>query len=151
EAVLFALRAVTGKDLGPTTDAWVQLYPHANAEAEGARLVAALRRTKPELREQLLANYRDAKPEHHTEGLANAIPLIKGPLQEKTRTALVVRLSRQKPDELRARLADDDDEMRHAAALACIRKADPDMLSDLIALLLDPDVDIAEGAHKVLT
>lgn len=32
EATLFALRTLTGKDVGPTTEAWVQLFPHANAE-----------------------------------------------------------------------------------------------------------------------
>src|SRR5258708_33929925 len=89
EAVLSALRAVPGKDVGPTTEAWWKLYPHANAEAEGARIAAALRRAPPEQRDQMLAGFRDAKADHYTEGLANAIPHFKGAYQAKVRNALV--------------------------------------------------------------
>jgi hypothetical protein len=151
DAVLAALRAVTGQDAGPTTDAWVKLYPHASAEAEGARIAAALRKAAPEHRDQLLAGFRDAKPEHYTEGLANAIPHFKGAYQTKVRAALVERMSRLAADALCARMQDDDDEVRRAAALACVRKADPDMLPDLIALLLDADAEVCAGAHKALT
>ena len=150
DAVLYALRAVTGQDPGPTTDAWVQLYPHANAEAEGRRLAAALRRAPPEQRDQLLASYRDAKAEHYTDGLANAIPHVKGAFQAKIRAALVERLARLPADLLRARMQEDNEELCRAAALACIRKLDPDMLPDLIGLLLDPDAELADGAHHAL-
>ena len=102
EATLYALRAVTGRDAGPTTEAWLTLYPHAHAEAEGLRLGAALRAAPPDQREQLLARYRDAKEDHYTEGLAHAIPHVTAKFQEKVRAALVERLARLPVDDLRA-------------------------------------------------
>ena len=120
---LFALRAVTGQDAGPTTDAWVKLYPHAVAEAEGVRLAAALRAALPDQREQLLVRYRDAKEDHYTEGLAHAIPHVPVKFQEKVRAGAGRAMSRLPADELRAYL-EDEGELRLAAARACVRKAD---------------------------
>jgi HEAT repeat protein len=150
EATLFALRALTGRDAGPSADAWRQLFPHADAEAEGARLSAALLKAPPEQREPLLARYRDAKDDRYTEGLAHAIPHLGGQLQAKAREALVARLARLPADLLRARLQEEDDELRRAAALACVRRADRESVPDLIGLLLDADPEVAEGARKVL-
>jgi hypothetical protein len=150
DAALFALRALTGKDVGLTTEAWAQLFPHANAEAEGVRLSAALLRAAPEDRDLLLVRYRDAKDDGYTAGLACAIPHLPAKLQGKVREALVVRLSRLPAGALRDRLQDDDVELRRAAALACVRKADEELIPDLISLLLDVEPDVAEGAQKVL-
>lgn len=149
DAVLAALRAIAGQDAGPTTEAWLKLYPHAHAEAEGARMAAALRAAHADQREQLMARYRDAKEEHYTEGLAHAIANVSGKLQEKVRMALVERLARLSADELRAHL-ESEGEMRLAAARACIRKADAEMISDLIELLAEGNAEIAAGAHKAL-
>jgi HEAT repeat protein len=150
DAALFALRALTAKDPGPTTEAWVQLFPHASAEAEGVRLSASLLRAAPEDRDLLLVRYRDAKDDGTTAGLACAISHLPGKLQGKVREVLVVRLSRLSVDALRERLQDDDGELRRAAALACVRKADEELIPDLIGLLVDPEPDVAEGAQKVL-
>jgi HEAT repeat protein len=149
EATLSALRAVTGQDAGPTTEAWLQLYPHAHAEAEGMRLAAALRAATPDQREQLLARYRDATEGHYTEGLAHAIPHVTEKLQEKVRAALVERLARLPADELHARL-EGEGELRRAAARACVGKADAEMIPDLIDLLTDTDLDVREAAHQAL-
>jgi hypothetical protein len=151
EATLHALRALTGKDVGATTEAWLELFPHANAEVEGVRLSAALARAAPDEFTRLLTRYRDAKDEGNTEGLACAIPHLPEKLQAKAREALVDRLSRLPAAALRTRLQDDDAaELRHAAAFACVRKADRDMVPDLITLLLDPEPQLAEAAHGVL-
>jgi HEAT repeat protein len=149
EATLSALRAITGRDAGPTTEAWLNLYPHAHAEAEGVRLAAALRKAPPDQREQLLARYRDAKEGHYTEGLAHAIPHVPAKFQEKVRAALVDRLARLPADEIRADL-EGEGELRRAAARACVRKADAEMIPDLIALLTDTDLDVREAAHQAL-
>jgi HEAT repeat protein len=149
EAALFALRAVTGQDAGPTTEAWLKLYPHAHSEAEGQRLAAALRAALPDQREQLLARYRDSKEDHFTEGLAHAVPHVTAKLQEKVRAALVERLARLPADELRAHL-DDDGELRLAAARALARTADAAMIPDLIGLLTDADAKVGEAAHQAL-
>ncbi len=151
DATLTALKAVTGRDAGPTTDAWVKLYPHAGAEAEGLRISEALlRQPGSEQAERLLAKYRDSKDDGYTEGLARAIPHIGGKLQGKTREALIVRLTRLSAEQLRDRLGDDDEELRHAAAVACCRRLDPDSIPDLISLLFSEDSKIMESARKSL-
>jgi HEAT repeat protein len=150
EATLFALRALTGKDVGATTEAWRELFPNTDDETEGARFSAALLAAAPDQRLLLLARYRDAKDDRNTEGLACAIPHLPETLQAKAREALVERLSRLPVESLRTRLQDDDGELRHAAALACVKKADSEMVPELITLLLDPEPRIAEGAHRVL-
>jgi hypothetical protein len=149
EATLSALRAVTGQDAGSTTEAWLNLYPHAHAEAEGQRLAAALRAALPDQREQLLARYRDSKEDHFAAGLAHAIPHVTAKFQEKVRAALVERLARLPADELRAHL-DDDGELRLAAARAFARTADAGMVPDLIGLLTDADAKVGEAAHQAL-
>ena len=149
QATLYALRALTGQDAGPTTEAWAKLFPQAGAAAEGVKLSAALRQAPPDQRDQLLARYRDAKEEHYTEGLAHAIPQVTGKLQEKVRAALAERLSRLPVEDIRARL-EGEGEMRRAAALACARKADAGMVPDLIGLLADADLEVGEAAHQAL-
>ena len=150
EATLAALRALTGQDAGPTTDNWVKLYPNANDEAEGVRISEALSKASSEQRDRLLAKFRDSKDEAYTDGLAHAIPHLRGKLQEKVRDALVVRLSRSSADQIRVLLQEEDDELRHAAALACVRKADHASIHDLIPLLLDADVKVSDGARRAL-
>jgi hypothetical protein len=149
EAALYALRAVTGQDAGPTTEAWLTLYPHAHAEAEGLRLGAALRAAPPDQREQLLARYRDATEGHYTEGLAHAIPHVTVKFQERVRAALTERLARLPADELRAHL-EGEGELRRAAARACVRRADAGMIPDLIGLLADADPEVGKAAHQAL-
>jgi hypothetical protein len=149
EATLYALRAVTGEDAGPTTEAWHQRYPHAHAEAEGVRIAAALRAAQPDQREQLLARYRDSKEVHYSEGLAHAIPHVSAKFQEKVRAALVERLARLPVDELRPYL-DAEGELRRAAARACVRTADADLIPDLTALLTDADSQVVEAARQAL-
>jgi HEAT repeat protein len=150
EATLYALRALTSQDAGPTIEAWLRLYPHAHAEAEGNRLGAALRAAPPGQREQLLARYRDAKEDHFTEALAYAIPHVTAKFQEKVRAALVDRLSRLPADELRAHL-EGEGELHSAAVRACIRKADAEMIPNLIGLLEDADSEVREAARHTLT
>src|SRR5262249_45104095 len=143
-------RALTGKDVAPTTDAWVRLYPHANVQAEGIRLSANLLKASPDQRDQLLVKYRDSKEEHYTEGLANAIPHLPSKLQSNAPEALGDRLARLPVDPLRACLEDGDDELRLAACLACIRKADKELVPELIGLLSDSNREVTEGAKRML-
>jgi hypothetical protein len=154
DAVLFALRNLTGKDVGNSTDAWLKLYPNAIDEANGLQLAETIRWALPQQRDALLARYRDSKQECYTEALANAIPLLTGKLQTKVRETLVERLARHSANILGGLLEDDNEDVRHAAALAVIRRADKEadheLLPELITLLLDSDAEVAEGAHKLL-
>jgi len=149
EAALYALRAITGQDAGQATDDWLLLYPNARGESDGVRIGSALRTGSPEQREQLLARYRDAKEDHITEGLSHAIPHVPTWFREKVRTALVERMSRLPTDELRGYL-DDEGELRAAAARACVKKADREMIPDLIGLLADADEKVGELALQTL-
>jgi hypothetical protein len=148
DATLFALRALTGQDVGPTTEAWLALFPQA--EAEGMRMSTALLRATPEQREQLLIRYRDAKDDGTTAALACAVARLEGKVQERAREALAARLARLPADQLRALLEDEDIELRHAAGLACIRKADQELVPDLIGLLVAGEPDVAAGARDNL-
>jgi HEAT repeat protein len=154
DAVLFALRNLTGKDVGNSTDAWLKLYPNAIDEANGLQLAETIRWALATQRDALLAKYRDSKQECYTEALANAIPQLTGKLQAKVRDTLVERLARHSANILGGFLEDDNEDLRHAAALAVIRRADKEadeeLLPQLITLLLDSDPEVAEGAHKVL-
>ncbi|HEV3146607.1 MAG TPA: HEAT repeat domain-containing protein [Gemmataceae bacterium] len=154
DAILYALRALTGTDVGPSTEAWLKLFPDAIDEANGLQVSEKLRGAVPQQRDQLLAKYRDSKDEHCTEALANAIPHLSGKLQAKVREALVERLARNPGAVLSELLEDDNEDLRHAAALAVLRRADKEadeeLLPQLITLLLDGDPEVAEGAHKLL-
>jgi hypothetical protein len=154
DAVLFALRNLTGKDVGNTTEAWLKLYPNAIDEANGLQIAETVRWALPQQRDALLAKYRDSKQECYTEALASAIPQLSGKLQAKVRDTLVERLAHHSANMLSGFLEDDNEDLRHAAALAVIRRADKEadeeLLPQLVALLLDSDPEVAESAHKLL-
>ncbi|HZY90724.1 MAG TPA: HEAT repeat domain-containing protein [Gemmataceae bacterium] len=150
EAVLFALRELTGKDAGPTTVAWQQLYPRAEIDVEAARLGDALVQANPLKREQLLARYRVAPGPAYTQALAVAIAALTGAAQGQVREGLVQRLTRLSTTELREQFRDDNPEVRRAAVLACARKADRQFVPDLVALLDHPDAQSARLAEEGL-
>lgn len=149
EAVLYALRGVTGLDAGSTTDAWLALFPDARAVAEAVRLAAALRTSPADQHGALLTRYRDARDDRGAEVLAHAIPHVTVRLQDKLRAALVERFGRLPADDLRA-LLDGDGELRQAAAWACVRAANAASIPDLIGLLTDADAALADAAHQTL-
>jgi HEAT repeat protein len=149
-AVRFALRELTGQDLGGTTADWMKAYPDAGVEAEAARLAAALTSAKPERREQLLARYRDEKGVAHTLALAAAIPGIQGKLQQNAREALAARLSRMTAASLRERFREEDPELRSAAAVASGRKGDAGLVPDLVRLLDDDEGAVKTAAASAL-
>jgi hypothetical protein len=125
EAVLFALRELTGQDAGNTTAAWQKLYPRAAVAVAAGRLSGELLQAAAVRRDQLLTKLRDEEGTGHTEAIAAAIPRLKGDFQEKARDALVQRLGRLPAEALRARLQDTDAEIRLAAGRACLEKGDP--------------------------
>jgi HEAT repeat protein len=150
EAVLFALRGLSGQDVGSTTEAWQDLFPRAEAQVRGARLTRDLLRADPLRRELLLKHYRDTKGAAYTHALAGAVAGLKGAEKEKARELLAERLTRMTADTLRDKLADDDAEVRHAAVAACARKGDRSLVPDLIALLDGPEPLTARLAEESL-
>jgi hypothetical protein len=154
DAVLFALRELTGTDLGPTTQAWEARYPGAEEYVKADKAGRALLKAEPTRREALLAQLRDGPGRAYTQALGDAIPALKGSLQERVRGILTQRLVAETPAALRAWLRDDDPEVRQAAVRACVEKKEKALVPDLIALLEDADprtVQLAEGGLQKLT
>jgi len=137
EAVLFALRELTGKDPGREYADWLKLYPSADVDTEAARLLDKLLRAAPGHRDPALTQLREAKGAAPTQALARAIPKLTAAEQAKARDALVKRLARITADALRDKLRDGDAELRRAAAAACAQRDDGSLVADLIPLLDD--------------
>jgi hypothetical protein len=150
ESVLFALRELTGKDVGTTTIAWQELFPRAETEAEGVRLCSTLLQATPLRREILLNHLREGASPACTIALAEAIPSLKGDWKDKARDVLIERLGRLPAGELREKLRDQDPEIRQAAVLACTQKQKKELLPELIALLPDQEPRVAHLAEEGL-
>jgi hypothetical protein len=150
EAVLYALRHLTGRDAGPTTAAWEALYPGAELDARAGRLTLELLAATGERREALLVRCRDGKGGAYTDALAAAIPRLPADAQKRARALLAERLTRMAARTLRDKLADDDTEVRRAAVVACVRLEDRAHVPDLIALLDDNEPAIARQAQDGL-
>jgi hypothetical protein len=151
DAVLFALRELTGRDVGNTTQAWVKAFPRAEAEVRSRRLVETLVKGGTLERAGLLTRYRDAEGHEYTLALGRAVTQLRGPSQEIARIALVKRLARQSASELRTYLADSNPEIRYAAIRACGEKGDRELVADLAALKGDTSTKtLANAAMKKL-
>jgi HEAT repeat protein len=99
---------------------------------------------------EALARLRDAKGIEHTDALARAIPQLAGGVRDQARDALVRRLTRMTAKTLRAKLEEDDPEVRRAAALACARKESEEHIPDLLKLLDDPEAAVVQAARQAL-
>jgi hypothetical protein len=150
DAVLTALRGLTGKDAGDSTSTWQQLYPNADTEAKVWRLSEELVGGAEKRREGTLARFQAAKGAEYDEALATSVPRLPAAWRERARTALAVRLTRLDADALRDRLREGDAETRRAAARAALRKKEGALVPDLIALLEHGDAGVAREARLAL-
>jgi hypothetical protein len=150
EAVLFALRELTGRDAGPTTAAWQDLFPNAGEDVEATRLCRQLVNANPVQQEALLGRLKDAKGLANTLAIARAIPSLKGDTQKKAREFLAQRLCRMAPKTLRDKFSDDEPEVRRAAIAACVRTGRTELEGDLIKLLDDGHPAISSEAENGL-
>jgi hypothetical protein len=150
DSVLHALRELTGKDAGYTTEAWRQLYPEAELETEVHRLTEELVSASDGQRDAVLARLHKGKGAAHSEALAAAIPRLTGRWRERARLTLTDRLTRMTADTLRDKLRHDDAETRRAAALAALRKKDGSLAADLASLREDADPAVASAARRAL-
>jgi hypothetical protein len=150
DAVLFALRELTGKDAGPTTEAWMQLFPSAQKALQAIRLGRQIVDSRGLDHEALLAKCREGDGPLYTLALANAIPYLNGASKEKVRGVLVDRLIRMPAKSLRDHLGDNDPEIRRAALLSCGRKDKKQVVPELLTLLEDPEPITARMAEEGL-
>src|SRR5262249_12365570 len=141
-----ALRGLTGKDAGKTTEAWRQLFPRAELDVEAAKLADELLQAPAAKRDAVLTKLREGQGVVYTVALAEAIPSLKRPFQEKAREALVERLTRMTAATLRDKFQDEDIEIRQAALQACVRKEDKGHIPDLLALLEDENPLVGQMA-----
>jgi HEAT repeat protein len=150
EAVLFALRELTGKDPGKDYDDWLALYPTAGADAEIARLVDKVMKAAPGQRDAALTQLRDGKSEASVQALVQLVSKV--PLAERAgiRDTLARRLAKLTAEELRDKLHDADSELRRAAATACMHRREKSLVGDLIPLLQDEQTPVSAEAHVSL-
>lgn len=119
-------------------------------DPEVARLREELLRAKGEDRAAVLQRLREEKGVVHTEALIAALPQLPDGVRAKAREALVERMTRMTAETLRDKFAQDDAEVRRAAALACARKGDKEMVADLIDLIGDSDGPVVQAARASL-
>jgi hypothetical protein len=123
-------------------------------DPEAAKLCQELLQAAADRQQPLIERLRDTKGVIYTDALATVIPRLAGPTQDKARDALAERFTRMSASTLRAKLSEEDIEVRVAAIRACATKEDKAHVADLIPLLADPQQRVArasQSALKVLT
>jgi hypothetical protein len=118
--------------------------------AEAARMSKELLRADFARQDEIIARLRDGKGSDFTDALADAITQLETAPRKKARQALAERLSGLKAATLREKLADEDSEIRRAAALACAMKEDKSFTPRLIDMLEDEETTVARAAYAAL-
>ncbi len=86
EAVLFALRELTGKDAGTATEAWLALFPRAELDAQAIALSTSLVQTTARRQAQLLAHFKSGQGEVYTVALRGRSPTSREQLRRRGET-----------------------------------------------------------------
>lgn len=133
----------------------VERAPDADAEAAklGKELVAADATRQAAILDRLQnakGTAGKAAEGPYTQALADAIPKLKGDMQEKARNALADRMSRLPTKAIQDYLKSSAAELRRAAARGCGFKQDQDFTPDLIPLLSDADAAVVSAAYLAL-
>ena len=118
--------------------------------AEAARMSKELVGAKLARQGEIIARLRDGKGADFTDALADAITQLDSAPRKKARQALAERLSGMKATTLREKLADEDSEIRRAAALACAMKEDKSFIPRLIDMLEDDETIVTRAAYAAL-
>lgn len=159
EALLFALRELTGENPGPQIADWKRLYSTISGERlktplEPGEYTALLRDAlaKADLARQvqLLYAFKQRTGNDYDRAIAQAIPLLSTKLQLLARTTLADRLHCLSAQGLRERLTDSEPEIRIAALLVCRRRKERALTPDVIARLDDENDAVARKAYLLL-
>jgi hypothetical protein len=135
------LRSNDAKDLPP---------PTTTNTPEAQRLAQELKTARPERQTAILEQLRDHTGSEYTDALAQVIPQLSGDIQRQARDALAQRMARMTAETIRARLRDENAELRRAAALACAMKEDKSFIPDLIGILDDADPWVVRASAVAL-
>ncbi|HEV3116796.1 MAG TPA: HEAT repeat domain-containing protein [Gemmataceae bacterium] len=150
QALLFALRHLTGVDKGTTFADWKPLLPETDVNREADKLVQELLKLHRVRQADLIAKYRDRKGVVYSEALARAIPRLAEDLRDYARYALAERMLRMTPATLQDKLEDESSETRLAALSASISKEAKSLVPQIIPLLEDTEPAVARLAHRAL-
>ena len=159
ESLLYALRELTGEDPGSTPADWKRLYstitgrrydkPLEPAEQIG-RFKDSLVTATPGVQARRLALFRDKTGAAYDVALAQAIPELPAELQKTARGILTDRLFCMPVHALAQKLGEKDEEMRRAVLTVGKQRKLKTLTPELIALLDDPNTDLAGQAHHLL-
>jgi hypothetical protein len=159
EALLFALRELTGEDAGPSPEDWQRLYSPVTGQRletplepkdRALYLKDQLLKAPPARQEELLKAFQDRDGLAYDRAVALAILEMTATLQKKARTFLADRMFCVSVTELGERLRDDSPEMRLAAVKACRQREEKALVPDLIEALNDASPDVAKLSREVL-
>jgi NACalpha-BTF3-like transcription factor len=122
------------------------------AEAESIEQLLQQLASDQDERKQLLVieKLRDAKGTAYTEGLVQALRIVRGGVQQAAREALADRMMRMTPSTLRDKLGSDQEELRLAAIRAAGDKKAEDLVPDLIELVMEKNAAVRNEAGKAL-
>jgi HEAT repeat protein len=135
-----------------TADAKPPAAPPANdtTEVDASKLASALVYARGDKQDELIAEYQKKPGVTHTLALAAAVKDLPEEAQVKARLALATRLQRFTLSTLTRYLADEDRELRLAAATAMGQKRNKDAVPLLIQALKDRDSAVVTVAHLSL-
>jgi hypothetical protein len=150
DAVLYALRALTGKDPGTRTADWQALFPHARRDLEAARLKDVLLQAGHDQRRALIKQFKTARSPAHRMALAWALPHLGATEKPEARAALQTHVARLPLNELHTCLQGGDPEIRRAAMAIAGEKMARQFIPDLIQCMADSDRAVAHAAHTAL-
>jgi hypothetical protein len=159
EALLFALRELTGEDPGPTADDWKRLYSPVTGRRldrpldppeQVLHLRDALAEAPLARQAELLQMYKDRGGPAYDGAVALALPSMSSELQKAGRSALADRMYCLPVKDLRQRLGEKDPELRRAAARVCQLREERALVPELIDLLEDDSPEVARQALQAL-
>jgi hypothetical protein len=159
DALLFALRELTGEDPGTTPADWKRLYSTITGRRFDKALEPAdqIRHLKdvliygtPAQQADRLARFKDKTGAAYDIALAEAIPDLKAELQKSARAILADRLFCMPVKLLAEKLKDKDEEMRRAGVSVSRQRKLKSLVPDLIELLDDSSEEISGQVHQLL-
>jgi uncharacterized membrane protein YgcG len=159
EAVMFALRELTGENPGPAPEDWMRLYSPITGQRRekplGAKeqvlhLTDLLVKSRPGRQEELLRIFKDREGPLYDRAVALAIPAMTAAVQKLGRALLADRMYLVPVKELRKRLRAEDAEMRLAAVRVCRQREEKALVPELIDALDDESQDVAKQSREAL-
>jgi hypothetical protein len=159
EALLFALRELTGEDPGRLAADWKQIYSPItgtrlpeplDAEGQELHLRNALVDSPPLRQAELLQLFKDRSGPEYDRALTRALPSLPLEIQKDARIILSDRMHCLPVGEIRKKLSDDDVEVRRAAVRASGLRGEKPLVPDLIARLDDVNAEVIKLAHQSL-